>query len=97
RIATVSKEQLGSIGMCQFAGLDHVGGYDPMMIRRYTEFFNVARGTTPSDFTIVTVSARPGPLFDLIGARYWIVPGPRQEPPGWRVIGALPSGIVYEN
>src|SRR6185295_10754563 len=37
------------------------------------------------------------PVTDLLGARYWIVPGPQQEPPGWRAIGAMPPAVVYEN
>jgi hypothetical protein len=97
RIATVTPAQTPAIGLCQGAGLDHVGGFDPMMIRRYTELANVARGKPPTDLVVVMALARPSPLFDLLGARYWIVPGPKQEPPGWRAVGQLPSGIVYEN
>jgi hypothetical protein len=41
--------------------------------------------------------SRPGPVFDLLGARYWIVPGARQEPPGWSTVGQVESGFVYEN
>lgn len=97
RIATVTGAQTPTIGMCQLAGLDHVGGYDPMMLRRYTELVNAARGKPISDVVVAMVLARPGPVFDLLGARLWVVPGPRQEPPGWKTIGELPSGFVYEN
>lgn len=97
RIATTTMQQTDAIGKCQLAGLDHVGGYDPMMLRRYTELVNVARGKAATDLIVAMVLSRPGPVFDLLGARYWIVPGPRQEPPGWRTIGELPSGFVYEN
>jgi hypothetical protein len=97
RIATVAAEQTPAIGKCQLAGLDHVGGYEPMMLRRYTELVNVARGKPASDLIVAMVLARPGPLFDLLGARYWLVPGPRVEPPGWRTVGQLPNEFVYEN
>jgi len=97
RIATVTAQQTNAIGKCQLSGLDHVGGYDPMMLRRYTELVNVARGKPASDVVIAMVLASPGPVFDLLGARWWIVPGPRQEPPGWSTIGQLDSGFVYEN
>ncbi|MBI3854222.1 MAG: YfhO family protein [Planctomycetes bacterium] len=97
RIATVTAAQTPAIGKCQLAGLDHVGGYDPMMLRRYTELCNVARGKPSTDPIVAMVLAVPTPLFELLGARYWIVPGPKQEPPGWRAVGELPSGIVYEN
>lgn len=97
RIATTTSEQTPAIGKCQLAGIDHLGGYEPMMLRRYAEFANVARGKPASDLVVAMVLARPNPLFDLLGARYWIVPGPKQEPPGWKAVGELPSGIVYEN
>jgi membrane protein YfhO len=97
RIATVTMEQTPAIGKCQSAGIDHLGGYDSMMLRRYTELCNVARGKPASDLIVAMALARPHPLFDMLGARYWIVPGPRQEPPGWKAVGELPSGIVYEN
>lgn len=97
RIVTVTPQQTPSIGMCQFAGIDHLGGYDAMMLRRYVELLNVARGKPASELVVAMVHAIPGPLFDLMGARYWIVPGPQREPPGWKTVGSLPSGIVYEN
>jgi hypothetical protein len=97
RIATVSGEQTPSIGMCLLAGIDHVGGYEPMMLRRYAEFCNVARGSAASYPLVVMVRARPSRLFNLLGARYWIVPGARQEPPGWKTVGELSLGFVYEN
>jgi hypothetical protein len=97
RLVTVSPEQTPAIGMSQLAGIDHLGGYDAMMLRRYTELMNVARGLPASHVMAAMVRARPGPLFDLMGARVWIVPGPRQEPPGWTALGALPSGVVYDN
>jgi hypothetical protein len=93
----VHPSQTPTIGMCQLAGLEHVGGYDPMMLRRYTELVNVARGKPASDLVVAMVLARPGPVFDLLGARIWIAPGPRQEPPGWKAVGELSWGVVYEN
>jgi hypothetical protein len=97
RIATVAMSQTPEIGKCELAGLDHVGGFDPMMLRRYTTLINVGRGKPATDLVVTMAYSRPGPVFDLLGARYWIVPGPRQEPPGWRTIGQLPSGFIYEN
>ncbi len=97
RIATVSEEQIDSIGKCQLGGLDQIGGYDPMMLRRFTELINVARGRPAANQVVTMVRSQPGPVFDLLGARLWIVPGPRQEPPGWSTVGQLPSGVIYEN
>jgi hypothetical protein len=97
RIGSATLEQTPEIGKCQLAEIDHVGGYESMMLQRYTELCNVGRGRPASDVIVAMVVLRPGPIFDLLGARLWIVPGPRQEPPGWRTFGQLPSGFVYEN
>ena len=97
RMAGVAPEQTPEIGKCQLAELGHVGGYESMMLQRYTELCNVARGKPASAVIVAMTLLRPGPVFDLMGARLWIVPGPREEPPGWRTVGQTPAGFVYEN
>jgi hypothetical protein len=97
RIATVSSDQEDVIAKCRLAEIDHLGGYDPMMIRQYTELMNVSAGRPPEQLAVLLSALRSGPLTDLLGARYWIVPGAQQEPPGWRAIGAMPPAVVYEN
>jgi hypothetical protein len=97
RIATVSSDQEDLIGKCRLAEIDHLGGYDPMMIRQYTELMNVSAGKPPAELTVLLSALRSGPITDLLGARYWIVPGPKREPPGWRAVGAMPPAVVYEN
>lgn len=98
RIATVNAGQTPMIGKCQLAGIDHVGGYDPMMLRRYTELINTANGRPVQEPNIVQHQHRPGPIPDLLGARYWILPSADALPPGWRVAGQLQGGaFVYEN
>jgi hypothetical protein len=97
RIAGVTSEQTPEIGKCQLAELGHVGGYESMMLKRYTELCNVGRGRSASEVIVVMSLLRPGPVFDLMGARLWVVPGAHQEPPGWKTVGTTPSGFVYEN
>ncbi|HZE99758.1 MAG TPA: hypothetical protein VE981_22315 [Planctomycetota bacterium] len=97
RIATVNAAQLDVFGRCELAKLDAVGGFDPMMLRTYTELTNIARGEPIDGLTLAMHAARPGPVFDLLGARYWLLPILEDLPTGWRVAGRLESGYIYEN
>jgi hypothetical protein len=98
RIATVNAGQTPMIGKCQLAGIDHVGGYDPMMLKRYTELVNTANGHPADEANIAMHQYKPSPIYDLLGARYWILPAADAVPPGWRVAGQLQQGgFVLEN
>lgn len=97
RVASVTPEQIPTFGKCQLAGIDVVGGYESMMLRRYTELCNAGRGRPSSDVVVAMALLRPGPIFDLLGARIWMVPGARAEPPGWRTVGQTPDAFIYEN
>src|SRR4030095_1018031 len=97
RLATVAMEQIPMMGKSQLAGIDHVGGYESMMMRRDAELCNAGRGKPASEIIVTMALARPSPVFDLLGARLWITPGERREPPGWKTVGQLPTGYIYEN
>ena len=96
RIATAKADE---IGMCQATGLDNVGGYEPMMLRRYAELMNVASGA-PFDRTIVIqASVGPHPVVDMLGVAVWFHSDAKwnrnrifQENPG-----ALPRAWVVNN
>jgi hypothetical protein len=93
RIVSVSVNQTNSIGLCRGADLEHAGGYDPMMLLRYAEL-NASAGVT---VLVVASGAVPGPLFDLMGARYWITPGPSAAFLEWKCVDLLESSYIYEN
>lgn len=96
RIAGVS----GSVnepGRCQLSGLEHVAGYDPMILRRYTELINVSLNRKPEAGMVAVPGLRPHPLLNLLGARFWILPGPMKLPETWTSVGVLPDGPVVEN
>ena len=57
------------IGQCQAAGLDHVGGYEPMMLRRYAEAINAARGTATDVEMVVVASVAPHPVISMLATR----------------------------
>jgi hypothetical protein len=93
RMASVSADQSSSIGLCRGADLEHVGGYDPMMLLRYAEL-NASAG---APVLVVAAEAVPGPLFDLMGARYWITSGPSLTFLEWKRVDILGTSFVYEN
>jgi len=97
RLATISESQGNSMGKCQLAGLDHVGGYDPMMLRRYAELILTANRAPSTGYVAAIWPAAPGPIYDLLGVRYWIIPGSKQLPPGWGDVGQIGNSFVYEN
>ncbi len=97
RIATVFVGQTREIGKCQLAGLDHVGGYDPLMLRRYVELLNVSQGAPAGAVPTAMIPGRTGPVMDLLGVREWVIPGGPRRIPGWTERGKLGEASVYEN
>jgi hypothetical protein len=58
-----------SIGQCQAAGVDHVGGYEPMMLRRYSEAINAARGVATDTPMVIVASVGDHPVIRMLAAR----------------------------
>jgi hypothetical protein len=97
RLATVDASRIDAVSKCRLAGIDHVGGYDPMMLRRYLDLTRAAAGIPSGAYAATMTPGRPGAIYDMLGARYWIVPGPRQTPPGWGNVGQIGDSFIYEN
>jgi hypothetical protein len=64
RVATTRVEE---IGFCQAAGLDNIGGYEPLMLRRYTELMNAASGSPISRDIVIMASVGSHPVIDMLG------------------------------
>lgn len=60
------------IGQCQAAGIDHVGGYEPMMLRRYAEVVNAARGAATEVQMVIVASMAPHPITRMMSTRVWL-------------------------
>lgn len=97
RIASFGDDRVEATGMCRIAGLDHVGGYEPMLLRRYLELMRAAGGVPESRHSVAVLPTRPGPVLDLLGARIWLLPDARPLPPGWRSLGRMGTWTVAEN
>jgi hypothetical protein len=97
RVATAGTAELRPIGLCQGAGLQHVGGYDPMMLRRYTELMNAIHGQPPERFINGLASVGPHPVLDMLGARFWLVAGPLTPDAAWVPRAAIPGFRLFEN
>jgi hypothetical protein len=61
------------IGQCQADGLDNIGGYEPMMLRRYAELMNAARGAPIDAQMVVMASVAPHPVVRMLSARVWLL------------------------
>ncbi len=72
------------IGRCQFYGIDHVGGNDPMLLRRYAEAVNVWEHREPDEALVVPEPTAAGPLRQLLGVKYCVVQKGYRVPPRYR-------------
>jgi hypothetical protein len=72
RVANGAPE-VGFIGMCQAEGFDELCGYEPMMIRRYAETMNVARGTASDTDMVILAAVGPHPVVRMLAPRAWLV------------------------
>lgn len=97
RLTTVSEGEIDGVGKCVAAKLDHAGGYDPMMLRRMVELERTGNGTGDTGYAALVTPRRPGPIPDLLGVRYWFVPGPPRPPPGWANVGQIGPNCILEN
>lgn len=103
RVATVKSYQTAVIGQCLLSGLDHIGGYEPMMLRSFAELSNASLGRPLETPLVLMHPAKPGPLIDLLGARTWIIPSQEamtmmaELPSSWTMQGRLGSSFVFEN
>jgi hypothetical protein len=81
-----------------YEGIENVGGYDTLALKRYTEFINFAQGLPleePSNNTRVRAIS---PLLDLLNVRYFIVDAStRIEHPGFQLVFENSSYHVYQN
>jgi hypothetical protein len=69
RVTTTKVEE---IGICQAAGLDNIGGYEPLMLRRYAELMNAAAGDPFDRSMVILASAGSHPVVDMLGAKAWV-------------------------
>jgi hypothetical protein len=92
RIASPGETQ--DVGRAQLAGLDHVGGYEQLMLRPYAELMNAVAGRKPGEYLAVSLPSRPHPVLDMLGTACWIL---RPRGDGTRLLtrdAALPRAFV---
>lgn len=52
----------------QAAGLDHIGGYEPMLLRRYAEAMNAARGAPIEEHFVILYRVGRHRIIEMLGA-----------------------------
>jgi hypothetical protein len=89
RIVSPGAVNIPQIGKCQLAGLDHLAGYESMLLRRYCELINVVHGRPPDLVRLASSVNRPHPVLDMLGAKLWLVSEGLPVPPGWKAVGKV--------
>lgn len=74
RVASGFRMPVDAIGKCEAAGVDQIGGYEPMMLRRFAESINAARGAPFDSNLVILASVDHHAVIDLLGARVWLQP-----------------------
>jgi len=92
RLVSPGAKSIPQIGKCQLAGLDHLAGYESMLLRRYCELINVIHGRPPETVRLASSVNQPHPVLDMLGAKLWLVPEGLPVPPGWKALGKVSDG-----
>jgi hypothetical protein len=92
RLVARGDRNMVRVGKCQVTGLDNVGGYESMILRRYSELINAVQGRSPELLSMVATAEEPHPVFDMLGVKLWLVAPGTPAPRGWRAIGVLNEG-----
>jgi len=89
RLVAPGARNMTMVGKSQLAGLDNVGGYESMILRRYCELINALHGRPPELVWMVATVETTHPVLDMLGVKLWLVAPGTPPPPGWRVRGLL--------
>jgi hypothetical protein len=99
RIATTTSVE--DIGKCQAAGVDAIGGYEPMILRRYAELLNAVQGYPPEKSLLIMASVGQHPVVDMLGVKGWLTTEWHKYPNPKTFVkpnpGALPRAWVVNN
>jgi hypothetical protein len=74
RIASADSRAMQDIGRSQLAGLDHVGGYNPLLLREYVELIAAIQHRRPDPFATLILPATRHPILRMLGVRTWFSP-----------------------
>jgi uncharacterized membrane protein YfhO len=76
RIAT-PVDRLLNVGMSE--GIEGVGGYEPLMVKRYSEILSLAEGRPIEKRVVVARIEKFSPLLNLLNVKYYVVAAPDQR------------------
>lgn len=97
RIVSPGNPHAADFGRSRLSGLDHLGGYETLLLARYVELMNAVH-ERPTDGIVVYVSpGRPHPVLDMLGVRLWLVTPPATPSPEWTPVGQLGAAGIFES
>ena len=97
RLVSPGDPHPGDIGRCRTSGLEHLGGYEALLLARYAELMNVVHERPSGEAGIFISPGRPHPVLDMLGARIWLVTPPAAPLPDWKPVGGLGAASVFES
>jgi hypothetical protein len=97
RVATAGMDHPDFVGKCQLAALDHVGGYESMLLRTYAELLNSVAGRPANMPSVGVPIFAPHPVFDMLGVRFWMLPPGARIPREWTRVATVEDSEVFES
>jgi hypothetical protein len=97
RLASLGDRYVADTGRARDAGIDHVGGYEPMQLARYAEVVNALRERPLDTPVVMATPSEVHPLLDMLGARLWLAPPDAPAPPGLTPVARFPERDVLES
>lgn len=80
------------------AGLETLGGYDTIMVKRYSEFINLSQGASPDKPNLWVDINNTNKMTDLLNARYLVLPSAeRYDNPAFRPVFDNGRNRIYQN
>jgi hypothetical protein len=72
RVASSGRRSMQHLGRSQLAGLEHVGGYNPLALREYAELIAASQHGRLDRFGTALLPSKRHPILRMLGVRYWI-------------------------
>lgn len=80
------------------AGIETLGGYDAIMVKRYSEFINFSQGLEPNAVNPWVTINKTNKLTDLLNAKYLVLPSMAQnDNPAFRSVFDNGRNRIYQN
>lgn len=95
RVISLGPDAMQTAGRGRIAGLEHVGGYEPMILTRYAELINTLERRPLAEPLIVALPSRAHPILAMLGASVWTQPAGWPAPKNHIPLGEFDGTVLY--